>query len=187
MKRAIWAVVAGVLLFAFPAAAQTVAPAQSTVNLSIGAQAFGLGGASQATPATDVTLQLNPGFSKILANLVLESHNILAPSADLQYYGGGVGFCVFGDCPRPIHKLPGVLAPLSLKIGANAGVARIVPAAGPSMGNVGYMAYGELGWTTGPGIHITVFSIGNCHFPKAPWGNNAPCMSGGIEKIFGSR
>jgi hypothetical protein len=175
-----------VLLFTAPGAmAQTPTvpvPITSTVNFNIGAQAFGLGGTQQATPASDVTLVLNPGFTnKIAKQFSLRSDNLLAPGASLQYYGGGFNW----NAPFKF-ALTSAFAPLSFYTDATVGVDRIVPATGPTQAHVSVMAGGGLKWLTSSGVQITLIEVNWLHTPDAPWGNNAPAYSGGLSYVFGS-
>ena len=172
-----------VLLFvaAVPVMAQnTPSPTQSTVNFSVGAAALGLGGTAQATAATDVKLELNPGFTAKLKTLELRSDNLLAPGANLQYYGGGVNFTIPKNFPKT-----SILAPLSFYVDATVGVNRIVPATGPSTSHIGFMMGGGLRWLTSSGVQMTLIEVNVLHTPGAPWGANAPAISGGLSYVFG--
>ena len=172
----------GVALAQTPAPTPLPAPTTSTASFNIGAQAFGLGGSSQATPASDVTLSLNPGFStnKYLKTLELRSDNLLAPGANLQYYGGGVNWVT----PLKFASTS-AFAPLSFYVDATAGVGRIVPASGATVSHVGFMAGGGLRWLTGSGVQLTLIEVNVLHTPGAPWGSSAPAVSGGLSYVFG--
>jgi len=151
-------------------ASNVPAPVTSTLSFSVGASA--LGTTSQATPATDVMLALNPGFKGALSNLEFRSDNLLSPGANLQYYGGGFNFNV------PKH-LPGVFAPLSFYVDGTFGIDRIVPPAGASSSHFAFLAGGGLKWLTSSG------EVDDLHTPGAPWGSNTPAISGGISYLFG--
>jgi len=170
------------LLVATPAMAQTLpTPTTNTASFNIGAAAFGLGGAASATPASDVTLSLNPGFNnKYFKTLELRSDNLLAPGANLQYYGGGVNWVT----PLKFASTS-AFAPLSFYVDATAGVGRIVPASGATVSHVGFMAGGGLRWLTSSGVQVTLVEINVLHTPGAPWGSNAPAISGGLSYVFG--
>lgn len=152
-------------------------PNTNTFNFSIGANALGLG---VTTPASDITLSLNPGFSGFAKNFELRSDNLLSPGANLQYYGGGVNFNLPFKFPTT-----SALAPLSFYVDITVGADRIVPANGVSRSHVGYMGGGGLRWTTSSGVKINLIEINNIHTPGAPWGNNAPAVSSGLSYVFG--
>ena len=173
------------ILFGALAFAQTPAvpaPTASTMNFNIGAQAFGLGGSSQATPASDITLSLNPGLTnKIAKQFDLRSDNLLAPGVSLQYYGGGFNW----NAPFKFAATS-AFAPLSFYADATVGVNRIVPATGASQAHIGFMAGGGLRWLTTSGVKVTIIEVNVLHAPGAPWGSNAPAYSGGLSYVFGS-
>ena len=182
MKRTILAVLGLLaLLIAVPAYGQTPAPAQNTMSFNIGASALGLAATQNATPASDIVLSLNPGFkSAVMQNFALRSDNLLAPGANLQYYGGGVNFTI------PYKFAAGnVFAPLSFYVDGTVGADRIVPATGPSASHVAFMAGGGANWQTSSGVQINLVEINLLHTPSAPWGSNAPAISGGISYVFG--
>lgn len=186
MKRAL--VVLAVLIFlatVVPTLAQSAAgpaptPTQSTLSFSVGASALGLGGASQATAATDVKMELNPGFTGKFKTLELRSDNLLAPGANLQYYGGGVNFTI----PKSFPKTS-AFAPLSFYVDGTVGADRIVPGTGKSSSHIGFMAGGGLRWLTSSGVQVQLIEVNLLHAPGAPWGANAPAISGGLSYVFG--
>jgi len=182
MKRVVLAAIAAMcLLMAVPAFAQTPAPATSTLNFNIGAAAFGLGGATQATPASDVILTLNPGLTqKFLSSLELRSDSVLAPGAGLQFYSGGFQYKVPYALPvsSPLH-------PLSFYADVELGVDRIVPTAGPSQTHFSFMAGGGVNWTLSNGVTVNLIEINDLHAPGSPWGNDAPAIAGGVSYVFG--
>jgi len=156
-------------------------PTTNTASFNIGAAAFGLGGSSQATPASDVTLSLNPGFNnKYFKTLELRSDNLLAPGANLQYYGGGVNWVT----PLKFASTS-MFAPLSFYVDGTAGATRIVPATGVANSHIGFMAGGGLRWLTSSGVQVTLVEINVLHAPGAPWGSSAPAVSGGLSYVFG--
>lgn len=169
------------LLISVSVSAQVPAPAQSTTNFQIGSGAFGLGMGAQATPAANVTLSLNPGLATktYLGQVSLISDNLLAPSVNLQYYGGGF------SAPIPF-KLTGALSGLSFFWRATGGIDRIVPATGPSVSHFGVMAGGGANWTSSTGVTVKLVEVDFLRTPGAPWGANAPAVSGGVGFIFGS-
>ena len=180
MKRIIVLCALCILALAVPAMAQTPpTPTQSTVNLSIGAGAFGLGGTQQATPASDITLQLNPGLkNKYFSQVALLSDNLLA--SNLQYFGGGLT----GPVPNPF--------PTSSAFGAmyiywrgSVGADRITDASGHTQSNIAFLAGGGLGWRGPSGLNVTLIEVDDLHAPGALWGNNAPAVQGSISWIFG--
>jgi hypothetical protein len=165
-----------------PPASNTPAPAQSSLSFNVGASAFGAGGTS-ATPATDVTLTLNPGLASkgYLSEISLLSDNALAPGINWQYYGGGL------SAPIPV-KFPSTsaLSGLSFYWRGSAGMERIVPATGPSQSHVGAMIGGGASWTSASGVKVQLFEVGALITPNAAWGNKAPYFAGGISYLFGS-
>jgi hypothetical protein len=170
------------LLLASCAFAQTPTPVSSTFNFNIGAQAFGLGGTSQATPASDVVLSLNPGFTnKYLSELEFRNDNLLAPGANLELFTGGINW-------EPPLKFPAssVFAPLSFYVDGTVGVDRIVPATGPSQAHVGFMTGGGLRWLMSSGVRVNILEINVIHAPGAPWGTNSPAYAGGLSYLFGN-
>lgn len=173
------------LLCALPCLAQTTnvpTPASASRSFSVGAAAFGLGGMAQATPASDVTLTLNPGFASTgyFSKFDLRSDNVLSPSANLQFFGGGF------QAPIPVTFPKGsALAPLSFYADATFGVDRIVPSAGPSQVHFALMAGGGVNWTLSNGVTVNLIEVNDLHAPGAPWGNDAPALSGGISYIWG--
>lgn len=178
------------LLLAVPLFAQTSAspsnvptPTQSNLNFQVGGTAMGVGA---STPATDVTLDLNPNFTGYASNFTFHSDNFLAPGAGTQYYGGGGHYCLLGQCPKSMAKIPGVFAPLSISVGGSLGVDRIVPSTGPSSSHIGFMAGVKIGWTLSNGMNIDVLEVKDCHFPGAPFGNNSICEQGGVSYVWGS-
>lgn len=171
------AAIAAVCLFAVPSFAQT--PSQSTVNFNIGAGALGLGGSTQATPATDVSLRLNPGIKKA-PNFAFRSDNLLAPGADLQFYAGG------GEYALPHLSKTGLLAQVSFHINASFGIDRIVPATGSAQSHFGLMAGVSMHYTTSSGVDMNIFQVGFLRTPGAPWGANAPYFGGSVSYFFGS-
>lgn len=180
MRKAILALA---VLFALPVMAQTAPPVQTTSTaFAIGASAFGLGGSTGATPASDVSLSIAPGFSTkgYLSQLSLMSDSLLAPSPGLQYYGGGL------TGPIPV-KLSGALSGLSFFWRATAGADRIVPATGPSQAHFGLMAGGGARWQGSSGVKVTIVEVDFLRTPGAPWGANAPAVSGGIGFAFGKQ
>lgn len=181
MKKLIPALLFLACVFGFPVSAQTPAPTASSLNFNVGAAAFGLGGATQATPASDVVLSLNPGFTqKFLANLSLRSDNILAPGADLQFYAGGFQYAIPYSFPSasPLHAL-------HFYSDVEFGVDRIVPATTPSQAHFAFMAGGGVNWTMSNGVTVNLIEVNDLHAPGAPWGNDAPALAGGISYIFG--
>lgn len=176
------------LAFAAPVMAQTAtapppAPAatQSTVSFNIGAGALGLGMASQATPATDIKLSLNPGFAKA-KGLSLISDNVLAPGANLQFYGGGFSY----DLPQLFPKTS-ALAPVLFYVRGTIGADRIVPAVGSGQSHVAFLAGGGLAWQPSNSVRIQLIEVDDGHFPGAPFGANAPVVSGGLSILFGKQ
>lgn len=156
-------------------------PVTSTVNFQIGAGALGIAATSQATPATDIKLELNPGFVKLPA-LSLLSDNLLAPGANLQYYGGGVSY----DLPKIFPKTS-MLAPVDFYVRGSVGVDRIVPASGAGQSHIAFLAGGGLAWEPSSTVRIQLVEIDDGHFPGAPFGANAPVISGGLSLLFGKQ
>lgn len=172
-------------LFALCCPAQTAAPAptSSTMSFSVGGNALGLGGTTASTPATDITLTLNPGVATkgYLSEVSLLSDNLLAPGANLQYYAGGF------LAPIPV-KIPSTspLSGISFYWRATAGVDRIVPASGPSQTHFGLMAGGGAQYTNSSGVKVTLIEVDFLRTPGSPWGANAPAVEGGLSYVFGS-
>lgn len=176
-------------VFGFPAAAQTnvPAPSQSTLSFNIGASALGLGGTSQATPASDVVLELNPGFKGRFGNFELRSDNILAPGINLQSYHGGLNYCFVGPaCVAPFAKIPGQLAPLSFYADFAPGVDRIVPATGNAQSHFSYIVGGGIKWQMQNGIQMRLIEVDAYHAPGSPF-DTAPMVAGGITYVWGNR
>jgi hypothetical protein len=173
------------LLCAFPCFAQTTnvpKPISSTKGFSLGAAAFGVGGMAQATPASDVTLTLKPGFATTgyLSEISLRSDSLLAPGANLQFYGGGL------QAPIPLgFAKESALGPLSFYADATFGVDRIVPSTGPSAAHFAFMAGGGVNWTMSSGVTVNLIEVNDLHAPGAAWGNDAPAVSGGISYVWG--
>lgn len=187
-KAALAAIAVLCLLFAVSAYGQTAAPpsntptpTQSTMSFNVGSSVFGLGGASNAQPAADVVLQFNPGIPGKLANLSLLSDSLLDPSGNFQYYGGGILL----PLPNKAWSKTGI-APLSLYVRGTVGEDRLVPASGPAQGHIAFMAGGGACWKLSSGVQFNIVEVDELHAPGAPWGNNAPAISGGISYFFGS-
>lgn len=183
MKRAVLAVIAAVCLLALGTSAQTTtttttAPTSSSLSFNIGAGALGLSG-SQATPATDITLELNPGIAKA-PNFSFRSDNVLAPGANLQFYAGG------GSYKLPKLAKTGLLSQIYFDLNASAGIDRIVPATGPSQSHFGLMAGASMHYLTSVGVDMNLFQVGYMRTPGAPWGGSAPYFGGSISYLFGS-
>jgi len=159
----------------------TPAPVTSTVNFQIGAGALGIAATSQATPATDIKLELNPGFAKA-KSLSLISDNLLAPGANLQYYGGGVSY----DLPKIFPKTS-MLSPVDFYVRGSVGVDRIVPASGTGQSHIAFLAGGGLAWEPSSAVRIQLVEVDDGHFPGAPWGAHAPVISGGLSLLFGKQ
>jgi hypothetical protein len=178
MRRLVFAVFL-TLVFAIPALSQTPTPVQSTVNFSIGAGAFGLAPTSNSTPASDVTLQLNPGFkSTYLSQTALLSDNLL--SSGMQYFGGGFT----GPVPDPFPTTS-VFGNMYIYWRASVGADRITIGSATNS-HVSFLAGGGLGYIGPSGLRIQLIEIDDAHFPGAPFGNNAPAVSGSIAWIFGN-
>ena len=181
MKRVVFAAIAAMcLLMAVPAFAQTPAPATSTMAFSVGAGAFGISATSNATPATDVTLSLNPGIAK-LPNFSFRSDNVLAPGAGMQFYGGGVDYRI------PYLAKTGLFSQIYFTVNGTFGIDRIVPATGPSQANFGFMVGGTVHYVAGS-VDLNLFQAGLLHTPGAAWGSNAPYIGGSVTKtLFGNQ
>lgn len=169
------------LILASPATAQTPAPTQTTVNFQIGAGALGMAATSQATPATDIKLSLNPGFAKA-KGLFLVSDNVLAPGANLQYYGGGIQY----ELPQLFPKTS-ALAPVEFYLRGTIGADRIVPASGPGQSHIAFLAGGGLAWKPSSSVRIQLIEVDDGHFPGASWGPHVPVISGGLSILFGKQ
>jgi hypothetical protein len=163
------------------ATAPAPAPTSSTMNFQIGADAFGISPTSSATPASDVIAQLNPGFAK-LPGFSFVSDNLLAPGANLQFYGGGIRYD-FGS----VFPKTSALAPLSFYVRGTVGADRIVPATGPGQSHVAFLAGGGLSWAPTGALRLQLVEVDDGHFPGAPWGSNAPVVSGGLSIFFGKQ
>lgn len=153
-------------------------PVQSTVNFAIGAGAFGLVSTSNSTPASDITLQLNPGFkNNYFSQVALLSDNMVA--ADLQYFGGGLS----GPIPDPFPATS-VFGKLYFYWRASGGADRITLANVTTV-HPAFLAGGGIGYVGPSGLRVQLFEIDDAHFTAAPFGNNAPAISGSINWIFG--
>ncbi|MGH9735409.1 MAG: hypothetical protein ACRD8A_12575 [Candidatus Acidiferrales bacterium] len=176
-----------VLCLAVSAYGQTAAPTnaptptQTSMNFNVGSSVFGLGGASNAQPAADVVLQFNPGIPGKLSGLSLISDSLLDPAGDFQYFGGGV----LVPLPNKAWSKTGI-APLSFYVRATVGEDRLVPPSGQASGHIAFMAGGGACWKLSSGIQFNIIEVDALHAPGAPWGNNAPAVSGGISYFFGS-
>lgn len=159
----------------------TPAPIKTSLSFQIGGSMLGTGGMA-ATPAADITLDLNTAIAQknYFKDVRLLSDNANAPAVNWQYYGGGA------RGPVPL-KLPSTsaLSPLSFYWRGTVGIERIVPATGPSQAHVGAMVGGGAEWTTSPGVVVRLFEAGMIISPGADWGNKAPYISGGISYLFG--
>lgn len=178
------AVVFFALLFAAPSMAQTStppAPTQTTMNFQIGAGALGIASTSQATPATDIKLSFNPGFAK-MKSLSLLSDNVLAPGANLQYYGAGISYEFSNIFPKT-----SALAPVSFYLRGSIGADRIVPATGASQSHIAFLAGGGLAWNPSSSVRIQLVEVDDGHFPGASWGPHVPVVSGGLSILFGKQ
>ncbi len=185
MKRAVIAAIAALCLFAFPSFAQTSTtttptPSSASLSFNVGAGAFGLGGSSNATPATDIALTLNPGIAKA-PNFSFRSDNLLAPGANLQFYGGG------GEYQLPQLAKTGLLADIHFNLNATFGLDRIAPASGPTQEHFGLMAGASMHYMTSAGVDLNLFQVGFLRTPGAPWGANAPYFGGSISYFFGKQ
>ena len=158
-------------------AAQAPAPTQESLTFSFGATALGLAPSGDTTPASDIVVKL--GFTK---RVTLRSDNLLAPGANLQYYGGGMQV----DLPNKFLSKT-VLAPLQPFVAGTIGADRIVPASGPSQSHISFMAGGGLDWTPSVSVRVHLIEVDVAHFPGAPWGANTPAVSGGISMFFGKQ
>ena len=178
MKRAL-AVIAALFLMVFPSYAQTPAPSTASMSFNVGAGAFGLGG-TNATPATDIALTLNPGIAKA-PNFSFRSDNLLAPGANLQYFGGG------GSYKLPKLSKAGLLASVHFELNATAGLDRISPPNGSAAEHFAMMAGASMHYTTSAGVDMDLFQVGYIRTPGAPWGGSAPYFGGSISYLFGKQ
>lgn len=156
-------------------------PNQTSVAFTAGASMLGAGG-QNATPAADITLDLNAALAQknYFKDVRLLSDNANAPAIDWQYYGGGAR----GPIPVSLPKAS-ALSPLSFYWRGTVGIERIVPATGPSQSHVGAMIGGGAEWTTSPGVVVRLFEAGVIISPRAAWGQKVPYVSGGISYLFG--
>ena len=179
------------LLVALPCFAQTTTtttttapatptPVSTSLSFNVGAGAFGFGGSSTATPGTDIELALNPGIAK-LPNFSFRSDNLLAPGANLQYYGGG------GDYQLPNLSKTGLLSSIHFDLNGTFGIDRIVPSTGPSQSHFGMMVGASMHYTTSIGVDMNLFQVGFLRTPGAPWGANAPYFGGSVSYFFGKQ
>lgn len=176
MKKA--GMLIAVLVLAGSALAQTPAPTQSTVNFSIGAGAFGLATTSASVPASDITLQLNPGLkSRYFSQTALLSDNLVA--SNLQYFGAGFT----GPVPDPFPS-SSVFGKMYLYWRASVGADRITSSSA-SASHVSFLAGGGIGYIGPSGLRVQLIEVDDAHFPGAPFGSNAPAISGSISWIFG--
>lgn len=176
-KAAVGALAACV--FCLASFAQT--PTQSTINFAIGAGAFGLAATSSATPGSDITVQLNPGFKNAYFSQVsLLSDNMLA--SNIQYFGGGLT----GPIPDPFPT-SSAFGKLYFYWRASAGADRITSTATPSVTTsaFAFLAGGGVGYIGPSGLRVQLVEVDAAHFPGAPFGNTAPAVSGSISWIFG--
>lgn len=172
---------AALFAFAYSVTAQTPAPTQSNMTFNVGASALGAGG-TNATPAANITLELNPQFATkgYFSNVSLLSDNAQAPGINWQYYGGGA------QLPIPL-KIPSSspLSPLTFYSRGTVGIERIVPSSGPSTSNVGAMVGGGAKWTMQNGMQFKLFEVGIIVSPHAAWGNKVPYFGGSVSYLFG--
>jgi hypothetical protein len=158
----------------------TPAPTQTSLTLNVGAGALGLGGSTNATPSTDISLSLNPGIAK-MPWFSLRSDNVLAPGAYLQMYAGG------GDVQLPKLSKTGLLSQVRFDLNATFGIDRIVPPTGVSQSHFGMMAGASMHYLTATGVDVNLFQVGFMRSPGAPWGANAPYFGGSVSYLFGKQ
>ena len=156
----------------------TPVPISTSLNFNIGAGALGLGGSSQATASTDVALQLNPGIVKA-PNFSFRSDNVLAPGANLQFYGGG------GEYQLPKLSKTGLLSAVYFDLNATFGIDRITSDTLPTKTHFGLMAGASMHYLTSAGVDLNLFQVGFLRTPGAPWGANAPYFGGSVSYFFG--
>lgn len=174
MKKVFLLFPALLLIFALPAAAQTKT---SALSFSIGAGALGLGGSSNATPATDIPVTLNPGIAK-MPDFSFRMDTLLAPGPGLQFYGGGA------DYQLPYLAKTGLFSKIYFTVNATFGLDRIVPAIGASQSHAAMMIGGTVHYAAPAGMDINMFQAGLLRTPGAPWGANAPYIGGSLLKTL---
>jgi hypothetical protein len=165
-----------VVLLAVPLAwAQAPTPAPtpttSTLQISVGTQALGLG---TSAAGTDVVAKVS-----IVGPLSLRSDNILVPSTDFQFYGGGFQYNV----PTSFLAKTNFSA-LQGYVSASVGASRVVPATGPSTSHVGFLAGGGFNWLESNNMIVNIVEIRWMHAAGNPSGENVPVVSGGLSFFF---
>jgi hypothetical protein len=165
------------LLFALPCFAQT--PSSASMNFNLGAGAFGLGG-TNATPATDVALSLNPGIKK-LPEFALRSDNLLDPGENMQFFGGG------GNVTLPQLSKTGLLSKVHFEVNATFGLDRVTPPTGPTQAHFGLMVGASLHYSSPTGVDLNLFQVGFLRTPGVPNGANRPYFGGSVSYFWGKQ
>lgn len=155
-------------------AAQTPqASVTSSVQVSIGAQALGLGATSDATPASEIITDIQ--FTK---SVTLESRVLEDPGADLQYYGGGFKLLL----PASLLSKT-ALSSLAPYVDVSVGADRIVPATGPSQSHIAFQMGGGLNWCKG-NLCTQLVEINYGRLPGLPSGASTVLVGGGLSWAF---
>lgn len=165
------------LLFALPCFAQT--PSSASMNFNLGAGAFGLGG-TNATPATDVALSLNPGIKK-LPNFSFRSDNVIAPGDNMQLFAGG------GEYKLPSFSKTGLLSAVHFEINGTFGIDRVTPLSGPTQSHFGLMVGASMHYMTSAGVDLNLFQVGFLRTPGVPNGANRPYFGGSVSYFWGKQ
>ena len=150
--------------------AQAAAPAPATMQVSIGAAALDGNG----VPGTDIVAK-----ASIAGALALRSDNILIPSTQFQFYGGGFQYNI------PMSFLAKTnFSSLQGYVTASLGADRIVPASGASQAHLSGLAGGGFNWQMSNNVIVNIVEVRWMHAPGNPSGANVPVVSGGFSLFF---
>ena len=169
------------LSFASAALAQTPPPPPSALfSCSTDAVAVRIGG--QTNPGTDVGCSFN-----VKSTFAVESHNLLTPGNGAQDYLGGVSWTPNISSLVTKTNIPkNTFQPF---LHAAVGIARTVPAIGPSAQHYGAFAGGGFRYDpTGSGkFSITLARIDWYNHPGAGPHPNGLLFSAGLTVVLGSK
>lgn len=160
-----------ILFFAPVVAAQTVttSPVNSTtetLQVSVGAQAIGLG---TAAVGTDAVAKVS-----FKGNLSLRNDAILVPTANLKSNFTGFQY----NLPTTIFAKTSLSA---LQAYVSAGVG---PEENKAVTHVGFVAGGGANWLMANNVIVNIVEVRWMHAPGYSGGSNVPVVSGGISLFF---
>lgn len=158
-----------VLAFACPLAygqSITTSPVNSTLQISVGAQALGLG---TAAAGTDAVAKIS-----VVNNLSLRNDTLLVPTANFKANFSGFQY----NLPTSIFAKTNLSA-LQLYT-----VAELGPEANSSVTHVGFAAGGGANWLMANNVIVNIAEVRWMHAPGYSGGQNVPVVSGGVSLFF---